>query len=628
MNGNSDTGAHRIRTMLPLTQALPTAAIAAAAAVQLGWRLTGSIAAADWLGTALVVALLLSAVLLSGGAALPSRPALAAIGGLLAYAAWVALSLRWSPVPTLGKEEAQLILLYALTLAVPLVTLRGPRERVAALAALALVPGGITVAAALELVTAGEPQALFGDGRLEFPVSYANANAALFLLGLWPALALAAGRALPVALRAGALAAASACLAGWIATQSKGGAVGLAASAVAVFALSPGRLRLALPALLAAAPSLALTGPLTEPYRSRGLPDAAAGTGRSLLLATAVALVAGAAYAALDRRDLLSERAVRLARRVAAVSLVILAVVAASLLVATTGRPDRSLASGWDAFSEYHPDEGGSGTHLATLGGSNRYDFWRVSLEGTAGEPVLGVGARGFGAVYLQEGRSHETPARAHSLVFDTLLEGGAVGLALLVVALGIALWLVAVAARQRRLHGVAALGGCVGWLAHASVDWVWTFPATGLLFFLLLGVGCTRDGPLVPRRASVAAGAATALAGLALLGAPWLSARLAERALAQPERAGADLAWARRLDPISVYPYFVEAAVAPDRRAALAPLERATEKEPESVATRYALGLALLDAGERERARAELAAAVRLAPGNPIVQAAFDRAR
>lgn len=617
-----------MRTILPLTRALPTAAIAAAAAVQLGWRLTGSVAAADWLGTALVVALLLAAVLLSGGAALPSRPALAAIGALLAYAGWVALSLAWTPVPTLGKEEAQLTLLYALTLAVPLVTLRGSLERVGTLAALALVPGGIAVATALELVTARAPQVLFGDGRLEFPVSYANANAALFLLGLWPALALAAGRALPVALRATALAAASACLAGWIATQSKGGAVGLAASALAVFAVAPGRLRLALPALLAAAPAAALAGPLTEPYRSEGLPDAAAGAGRALLLATGIALAAGAAYALIDRRDLLSERAVRVAGRVAAVSLAVAAVAATTVLVSATGRPDDSLASAWDAFSEYYPDEGGAGTHLATLGGSNRYDFWRVALAGAAEEPLAGVGARGFGPLYLQEGRSHETPARTHSLVFEVLLEGGVVGLALLAGALGLALWLVAGAARRRRLHGVAALGGCVGWLAHASVDWTWTFPSTGLLFFLLLGVGCTRHDSPLPRRAALPAGAATALAGLALLGGPWLSARLAERALARPERAGTDLAWARRLDPISIYPYFVEAAIAPTRRAAVAPLQRAADKEPRSVATRYALGVALLDAGEAGRAREELTAAARLSPGNPIVRAALDRAR
>lgn len=622
-----DTGPGRAPAWLAPARGLPVAAVAFAAVIQLGWRVTGSTAAADWLGVAIVAGLLVVAVLASGGALRPPRPALAAIGLLLAYAGWTAASIAWSPVPTLAKEETQLVVLYVLAFSLPLLTLRGPRERIVALAALAGGPAAIAVAAGLRLAGGDDPQALFADGRLELPIAYANADAALYLIGLWPALVLAAGRALPVVVRAGGVGAASACLAAAIATQSKGGAVGLVASAIAVFSLCPGRLRLAIPTLLSVLPAVAAAVPLTAPYRNEGAADPAASAGRAILLVAAVGLAAGAVYVLLDRRLDLSERAVRMVGRAAAGALLIAVVAGLAALFASTGRPDESLRSSWAAFTEYHADEGESGTHLATLGGSNRYDFWRVALRGAADEPLVGVGARGFGPLYLREGKSNETPARTHSLVFEVLLEGGAVGAVILGAALLLALALVARAARQRRLQGIAALGGGVGWLAHASVDWIWTFPATGLLFFLLLGVGCTAVGDPVARRVSVAAAGALAVAVALALGSPWLSARLTERALEQPGRAASDLVWARRLDPISVQPDFAQARTATDAATALAALERAARKEPKSVAARYVLGSYLLQLGQAEQAREELRAAARLSPGDPLIEAALARA-
>jgi tetratricopeptide (TPR) repeat protein len=603
---------------------VPVALLAAAAAWQLGWRVTGSIAAADWLGVALLAALLVAAVLLSGGAVRPSRPALLALALLGAYVVWVGASIAWSPVPTLAKEETELVALYALALAVPWLTLGGPTERVGALGALALVPAGLAVATAIRLVAGTEPGGLFPEGRLEFPVAYANADAALFLLGLWPGLALAASRALPVAVRALGTAAAALSLAAWIATQSKGGAVAVAASSLAVFALAPGRLRLAVPALLAAAAAGAAAVPLTAPYRAEDTAAASSGAGWALLVVAAVALAAGAAYAAVDRRTMLSERSVRWAGRAA---LALLAA-AAVLLLAVTTPTARDVRSAWDAFSEYHPDAGESGTHLATLGGSNRYDFWRVALAGSRDDPLLGIGARGFGPLYLREGRSHETPARTHSLVFEVLLENGIVGVLLLGGSLAVALGLVVANARRRRLHGIAALGGCVGWLAHASVDWIWTFPATGIVFFLLLGVGSSRSEPLLRRRLATGGGVAALAAGLVLFLPPWLAARLTERALAHPATSAGDLRWARRLDPVSVRPDFAATQVAATPAAAVAALERAARKEPESAAARYVLGVTLLELGRTAAARQELEAAKRLAPRDDLVSAALERAR
>lgn len=619
-----DTGA--LRALSRVAPALPVVAVAIAAAVQLGWRTTGTIAAADWLGFALVAGLAVTVVLASGSASRPHRLAATGLATLAALSAWTALSAAWSPLPSLAKEEAQLVLLYVLAFALALLTVRTSAERVAALAALAFVPGGVALATGIELLGAARPDELFDSGRLQFPVSYANAAAALFLLSFWPAIALAAGRAVPLLLRAAAVGSAAAGLAAWIATQSKGGGIGLVVSGLVVFALTPARLRLAVPLALAVMPAAAAATVLTAPYRTEGA-GAAAASGRAIVLVTAVALAAGLVYSLLDRRVRLGERAIRRAGAIVAATLALAAVASASLLVASTGRPDRALADAWSSFTVYHSDAD-SATHLTSLGGSNRYDFWRVALAGAADEPLAGIGARGFGALYLQEGRSNETPARAHSLLLDVLLEQGAVGLLLLLAGLGAPLVLVVRAARQRRLHAIAALGGCSAWIAQASVDWTWTFPSVGVLFFLLLGLGAGNENRALSRRVSTSTAAVTALTAVVVLGGPWLSARLLERAAAQPDRAAQGLRWAKRLDPISVQPYLVEANLAQSTPAAIAALEQAAAKEPDSVATRYLLGITLLAAGEKAQARAELEAAVRLFPGDPFVRAALARAR
>src|SRR5438477_13334 len=63
----------------------------------------------------------------------------------------------------------------------------------------------LTVAAALKLRFGAHPGELFFAGRLNFPISYVNAQAAATLLGFWPAVALAARRSAPPSARAASL---------------------------------------------------------------------------------------------------------------------------------------------------------------------------------------------------------------------------------------------------------------------------------------------------------------------------------------------------------------------------------------------------------------------------------------
>ena len=81
------------------------------------------------------------------------------------------------------------------------------------------------------------------------------------------------------------------------------------------------------------------------------------------------------------------------------------------------------------------------------------------------------------------------------------LSETGVVGLLLLVGGLGGALF--AAFRGARSLLGAALLGTGVYWVVHSAVDWIWTLPAVGLPFFLLLGIGA-RPGTArtsLPRR-------------------------------------------------------------------------------------------------------------------------------
>jgi O-antigen ligase len=608
---------------------VPTA-VAAAGVCALAWRNAGSIAAADWLPFAIGAGLLVAVLLASGTAV---RPSALGLGGLTAFAAlagWTALSLRWSPVPALARDEALLTGVYAVVLAVPLLSLRNAFEREAAAVVVAAALCGLAVATAVELRVAAHPADLYLDGRLVFPVSYANAQAAMFLIGFWPVVAAAASPRIPAVLRAGAVAGATALGSGWLLSQSKGGAVGLSASAIVFFALCPARLRALVPALVAAGLTGAAYRPLTAPFRAEGeqaLASAVRHAGLVMLLLIAVAAAIGAVYVVADRFLTVSPRLHRVAGALVAAAVIAAAGAGIATVVVKIDRPGHYLAEKWRTFKRLPESETGS-SHLLTLG-SNRYDFWRVSLETWKHHPWFGIGARGFGPLYLQHGNSVETPARAHSLEVDELAEGGIVALLLLLAAIGLPL---AAAARRAResIAATALLGAGVYLTVHSAVDWTWTLPAVTVPAILLLGIGAAPDAPRPLPRAAAWLGALAALeVGLLLFAPPWLSARFTSRAYdAAPAAAADDLRWARRLDPLAVEPYLAQAALAARPAQAVPPLRRAVTKEPRVAELHYLLGRALLDAGRRAEARAELREALRLYPNDELARSTLRSAR
>lgn len=584
---------------------LPTVVLAAVS-WGLAWLATGSTAAPDWLPYAFLTALVLAAALIGGTALRPRRRELAVVGALVALAGWEALSIVWSAVPDLARDEALLTIFYAIALLVPLVALRSATERLLALAAIAAAAAVLAVGAGIVLRFGSDQADHFYSGRLSFPISYPNAQAAVFLIGFWPALVLAAQRGRGLLVRALAVAAATAIASGWLTAQSKGGIAALAASAAVVFALSPLRLRLLPPTLIAAGLTAAAYSPLTAPFRSESVPEVKR-AGSAILLLAALGAVAGLLYALVDRRLELDPRAVRKAG-VGVFVMFVAAVAAGVALFFTSVYHQGWFGDQWQAFKRYQSTTASS--HLLQLG-SYRYDIWRVAVHEFEHHPLAGIGSRGFGPAYLQERRSPDTPARAHSVELDALSELGVVGFALLACALVVPLVTLARRLRGRDAAATAAFAGAVYWLVHASVDWIWTVPACGLPFWLLVGVGCSggERRQLGSRAALPAAAVAVVIAVIAFV-PPWLSARLTDHR---------NFHWAERLDPLSVDPYVSQGSVAA--------LEEAVRKEPRVVELRFDLGQAYVRAGKRSKARAALEEAHRLDPRDPRIAEALKNA-
>src|SRR5581483_11648382 len=103
-------------------------------------------------------------------------------------------------------------------------------------------------------------------GRFSSPVAYANANSALFVVAAWPCIAAFTERRLPWAARALALGLGTAAAELALLGQSKGAALGVAATLVFVVAVVRDRARFLVPVLVVAAVVAILERPLFDVY--------------------------------------------------------------------------------------------------------------------------------------------------------------------------------------------------------------------------------------------------------------------------------------------------------------------------------------------------------------------------
>ena len=601
-----------------------------------------------------VVILCIGLVLVSSAAAWSHRltlsvPAKLAVGSLLGLAAWSAISAVWSPSPDIALADAQRIAGYAVAfgLGLWLCILLGRRVHLA-MAPLALagaVAGLITVGA---LLTGDDYARYIDEGTLQFPIGYRNANAAFFLIALWPAVALAATGELDWRLRGVALGISTLCLELAMLSQSRGSMIA-AVGALAVFLIaSKDRARAVAWLALAVLPALLVLPALTDLYQAAeagGRPDTSElrAAGRSALGGAALAVLIGGAAAWLERRRPASDATLERANRVVAGGALALVAAGALAFVVATGDPVGWVDDRADEFlTQGSPGADDSGSRFGVYAGTERDDLWRVAVEAAGDEPVLGLGGGGYQYEYLL-GRSEEgteSARDAHSVELEVLSELGVTGLILLVLALAGA----AVGAWRARRSGppAAALAMCAltagtYWLAHASLDWFWTYPAVTAPVFALLGSACaptctSTEGERPTAWRYLAAAGAVALALTVV--PPYLAERYVDAAYAgwRDDAAAAqkNLDRARALNPLSIEPLLAEGGIARargEREQAIAAFEEAVDERPEEWASHYFLA-ALHRTSDPARARAELALATELNPLSPTIEDLAERLR
>jgi MFS family permease len=620
------------------------AALLVLAADEAGYPLTA------WAPVALLALALVAVAVVAVG--LPPRPAPAvalALGLMAAYTAWTYLSILWAERQDAALDGANRTLLYLLILSVFACWPVTPRAGRLLLAVLGL---GIAALGLVELVRvhlSDQPLGFFIEGRLVEPAGYVNANVAVWTIGLLACLAVAVDRASPVVLRGAALGGSGVLAAMALLGQSRGWLLALPVGIALFVIAAPSRSR-ALGAVLGVA---AMTGIVSsrllavhDDFAPSRLDDLVANALAATVTSAVVLGAAGTAFALIDRRRAKEPDRPRRSRRAprgrTLAALGAGALVAIVAVLAVAGAPSRA-SDAWDDFKQGGQPESGSSRFTSV--GTYRYDFWRVAWQLFEDHPVAGIGVENYQEEYLRRGDSFEQPRYAHSLELGVLSQTGLIGALLLFGAIGSAL--VAAVARRRRAGpalawvSAGALGIFGYWLVHASVDWLWEFPAIGGAAFAALGLACAPAVPAeqgarrpVPRPAAVATGAILLALAVIVCG-PFLAERETQRALdswrADPGAAFDRLDRAKTLNPLSARPNLVAGAIAVklDRlRRADVEFRGALEREPDDAYALLELGALAAQRGDRDRALALLRRARALRPRDEPVRYALEQVR
>ncbi len=587
-----------------------------------------------------------------------SRTVSVAMGLLLAFTCWCFLSIRWSEMPDLAWSGSNLTAVY-LTIFVLFAWRPWPAGVVATLLGLFSVSvAAIGLVSLLRAATADTTAGFFIAGRLATPITYPNANAALFVSAAVPAVFLASRREVNWAARGLLLASAGVLAELALLCQSRATMIALPLTLLLFLVITPGRMRVVV-ALVAVVAVVGLAGSrpglhVYEAVVSGDGTSAALATIRTRCLVIAGALFAiGVAFAAFDFRVVVPRRAT-VGAGVTILALALIGAGLGSVMLVDRYQPRANATIWWERF------KGGSylyepGTpHFVSGLGSGRYDIWRVSFDAFEREPWLGAGVDTFGAEYLRQRTRLQDPLYPHSIELRTLGETGIVGAALVLgffaaVAVGAA----------RRLRGGSELSRgvvatCVTvvayWLIHGSVDWLWEMPILGAFAFACMGLACTtgsttspdapiaESGQVLGWQAHRATWMAASVAGVLLcvsMAFPWLAARdIAAAASSWPsDSSGAfeRLDRARTYNPLSDQPDIYAAVIAaqigdiPRQQAAL---EHALSRNPTNWYTHLALGALVARQGNLRSGLEQLKRARTLNPLDPVIQEVEQRVR
>jgi hypothetical protein len=568
-----------------IAMAIPGAfALIAITIISLWAEKDGGFAPQQWLPSALVILGLLVASVASPAARTRFRAAAAPELLLGVYVVFSYLSIAWAQVRGDALDGANRTLLYfcvfALFSVLPLS--EGLRAMLVGSWGIAIaVIGSVQLGLA---ATASSPEGHFVQGRLASPISYPDANAAVFFMALLSLLALASRRETHVGMRivAGAACATLADLG--LLSQSRGSLFALPLALLLYLLLSRNLLRglshLLLVAVAAAPAIPPLLGVYSRVVAGKGytstLTDACVWVGASAVISAA----GFGAAVVFDRRVRVPEhvraRIHRTTVRAAAIALVL-----SIGVLAVFGHPVTRARVAWHDFTTNTRAEPHT-IHLVSGFGSSRYDVWRVALGQFAQHPFVGVGADNYIVGYLQHRRTGETARYPESVELRALSETGIIGAVLFFGFLATAIRRALVAVRGSVVP-IAALAGVAAfsyWMLHASVDWFWEFPAlTGpaLAFLALAGAGVAPTSTRLPswrvyraRATRLLAGTITGifvLAAIVVLALPWLALRQTDEAVAiagtDPGQAYALLHDAARLNPLGETPDVTEAILA-----------------------------------------------------------------
>lgn len=429
----------------------------------------------------------------------PSRAELAFVGGLAAFALWLAVSMAWTSSPTNTALEVERTLIYVAA-ALAVLTLV-PREQVRTL--LGALCGAMTLICLYGLATWLFPDRFhsadaFAGARLASPVGYWNGLGLVAAMASLLALTFAASATTRVA-RVLAGAALPLLLATLYFTFSRGASAALIVGLCVLVAADRRRLQLVALALPLGVISAFVVWRASQATALTHTGDSAAAAAHDGHRVAAIVLVAciAAGYVALTSAWTERVATLPVVRRRAPWAAGALALVLLILVFARFGAPWTIAHHAYRSFNSNISTQTNLNNRLFTFSSNGRLPAWRVAVHAFEGHPVGGIGAGAFEQYWNLHRPDFFTIQDAHSLYVETLAETGIVGLALLLVAL-LAPFAAFRRARQEPL-AAAALAAYSAYLVHAIVDWDWELSGVTLSALLCGGALLAAGRPDVP---------------------------------------------------------------------------------------------------------------------------------
>jgi hypothetical protein len=565
--------------------------------------------------------------------------ALVSLTALVGLAVWTLISGAWSPVPAVAISDSQRVLGYAAAFAIGAWScLLLGRRMLLALGPLAAAGAVVAVVTLIVLWTGSNSRDFFEtDSTLRYPIGYRNAEAAFFLMAMLPAIVLCASRELPWQVRGILLGASTLMLEIAILAQSRASVFAVLIAIAVLVGLHPDRLRVLGWLVLASVPAVIALPWLLDVFQLDAGNSAAEIPPLHhacvvMAITSALSIAVGCVGSRFGSGFELPNRVRTGIGRGLLAGLGLILLIGLVALFRTDGGPTGFVSRHVDQLTAGTPDLANQGSRFGLNVSSDRGEFWRVALDDFDSHPLQGEGAGGFRASYLVHGTTGVQPEDPHSIEMLALSELGIPGALLMLGFIGGGI--VAIL-RTRRLgpEGAALAAGALAvgayWLAHASVDWFWSYAAVTLPVCFAVGAAAApalrRDqfGERTPVRTVLAVAAVV----LALITLPFFfSERDTDHALrtwrADLTGAYSDLDNAADLNPWSSRPLAAKAEIAlanSDPAVALAATSEGIKRTPDDWIL-YFLRAQAQGTGDRAGAARSVARARQLSPHDPQI--------